>query len=66
MSKKVLEAYLHEVIKFGSKLEAQAYIDKQHSGYIVRGLIVDEETGEAVLTIDKAYNKVPMVRGVRE
>ena len=60
--KKILEAYLREVIKFSTLEEANEYVRKQHTEHRVVDMIEDVHTREVILVIEKAYNHAPMTR----
>ena len=61
--KKVLAACLKEVIQFDSVKEMYVYIGKLRERKIPHTCISHTETadGKVVLTINKAYNNVPLI-----
>lgn len=60
--KKVLAACLKEIIQFDSLKELEAYLSKQREGTY---RVIDKRElfpgGQAVLTINKAYNNVKLI-----
>lgn len=59
--KKVLAACLKEIIQFDSMKELEAYLDKLRGGYRVLEKKELFPGGQAILTINKAYNSVKLI-----
>lgn len=59
--KKVLAACLKEIIQFDSMKELEAYLNKLRGCYKVLEKKELFPGGQAILTINKAYNKVKLI-----